>query len=119
VSTILTPFDPVTWNRERALRMFGFDYRIEIYTPAAKRVHGYYSLPVLMNDALVARIDLKADRKNKTLIVKSAHWEAQKPADAIDRLVQVVRDAAAWRGLDHIAVDDWGDAAGDLRKVFG
>lgn len=118
VSTILTPFDPVTWNRDRALRMFGFDYKIEIYTPAPKRVYGYYSLPVVMNDALVARIDLKADRKNKTLIVKSAHWEARKPADAIDRLVQVVRDAAAWRGLENITVDEWGDAASDLRKVF-
>lgn len=118
ISTVLSPFDPVTWNRERASRMFGFDYRIEIYTPAAKRVYGYYSLPILMNDALVGRIDLKADRKSKTLIVKSAHWEPNRPADAVDRLAQIVRDAAAWRGLETVTVDDWGDAATDLRKVF-
>ena len=118
VSTILTPFDPITWNRARASRMFGFDYKIEIYTPAAKRVYGYYSLPILMGDALVGRIDLKADRKTRTLIVKSAHWEPQRPKDAADRLSDVVRRAASWRGLENIAVDDWGDAAADLRQMF-
>ena len=118
VSTILTPFDPITWNRPRASRVFGFDYKIEIYTPAAKRVYGYYSLPILMNDALVGRIDLKADRKNRTLIVKSAHWEPKRPTDAADRLSDVVRRAAAWRGLENIVVDDWGDAAAELRRIF-
>ena len=72
-----------------------------------------------MNDALVGRIDLKADRKAKTLIVKSAHWEPKRPADAVERLAGVVRDAAAWRGLESITVDDWGDAAADLKRVFG
>lgn len=119
VTALLSPFDPVTWNRERASRMFGFDYRIEIYTPAAKRVYGYYSLPILVNDALVGRIDLKADRKAKTLIVRSAHWEPRRPSDAIERLAQVVREAATWRGLENIVVEEWGDAAADLRKVFG
>jgi uncharacterized protein YcaQ len=118
VSTILTPFDPITWNRARARRMFGFDYTIEIYTPAAKRVYGYYSLPILMDDALVGRIDLKADRKTRTLIVKSAHWETERPKDAADRLSDVVRRAATWRGLENIVVDDWGDAAADLRRIF-
>lgn len=118
-TALLSPFDPVTWFRERASRMFDFDYRIEIYTPAPKRVYGYYSLPILMNDALVGRIDLKADRKAKTLIVKSAHWEPKRPADAVERLAGVVRDAAAWRGLESITVDDWGDAAADLKRVFG
>ena len=118
VSTILTPFDPVTWNRARARRMFGFDYTIEIYTPAAKRVYGYYSLPILMDDELVGRIDLKADRKTRTLIVKSAHWEPKRPKDAADRLSDVVRRAATWRGLENIVVDDWGDAAADLRRIF-
>lgn len=116
--TILTPFDPITWNRERASRMFGFDYKIEIYTPAAKRVYGYYSLPVLMGDALVGRIDLKADRKTRTLIVKSAHWEAKRPADAPEWLATIVRRAAAWRNLENITVDDWGDAAADLRRIL-
>lgn len=119
VSTVLSPFDPITWNRERASRMFGFDYRIEIYTPAHKRVYGYYSLPILMNDALVGRIDLKADRKTKTLIVRSAHWEPKRPANAVERLAQTLRDAAAWRGLENIVVEDWGDAAVELRRVFG
>lgn len=118
VSTILTPFDPVTWNRERASRMFGFDYKIEIYTPAAKRVYGYYSLPILMDDALVGRIDLKADRKAKTLIVRSAHWEAERPTNAIERLADVVRQAATWRGLESISVEDWGDAAADLKRIL-
>lgn len=118
VATILTPFDPVTWNRARASRMFGFDYKIEIYTPAAKRVYGYYSLPILMDDALVGRIDLKADRKAKTLIVKSAHWEPKRPKDSVERLADVVRRAASWRGLENIVVDDWGDAATDLRRIF-
>ena len=118
VSTILTPFDPITWNRPRASRVFGFDYKIEIYTPAVKRVYGYYSLPILMDDALVGRIDLKADRKNRTLIVKSAHWEPKRPTDAADRLSDVVRRAAAWRLLENIVVDDWGDAAAELRRIF-
>jgi uncharacterized protein YcaQ len=118
VSTVLTPFDPVTWNRDRARRLYGFDYTIEIYTPAAKRKFGYYSLPILMDDALVGRIDLKADRKSRTLIVKSAHWEPQRPANAVERLAEVVRRAAAWRNLSSIAVDDWGDAAADLRRVL-
>lgn len=116
--TILTPFDPITWNRERARRIFDFDYTIEIYTPAAKRIYGYYSLPVLMGDALVGRIDLKADRKSRTLVVKSAHWEPQRPADATERLAGIVRRAAVWRNLEHIVVEDWGDAAADLQRVL-
>ncbi|MEY4476839.1 MAG: hypothetical protein RJA31_343 [Actinomycetota bacterium] len=119
VTSVLSPFDPVTWNRDRASRMFNFDYKIEIYTPAPKRIYGYYSLPILMNDSLVGRTDLKADRKSKTLIVRSAHWEPKRPADAVDRLANNLREAAAWRGLDNIVVEDWGDAAADLRKIFG
>jgi uncharacterized protein YcaQ len=117
-ATILTPFDPLTWNRERASRLFNFDYRIEIYTPAAKRKFGYYSLPVLMDESLVARVDLKADRKNRTLIVRSAHWEPERPTDGIERLSAVIRDAAQWRGLESVIVEDWGDAARDLRRTF-
>jgi uncharacterized protein YcaQ len=118
VSTILTPFDPITWNRDRASRVFGFDYKIEIYTPAAQRKFGYYSLPILMDDALVGRIDLKADRKTRTLIVRSAHWEPRCPENAVERLADVVRRAAAWRGLPSIVIEDWGNAAADLRRVF-
>ncbi len=78
---VLSPFDPIVWERERALRMFGFDYRIEIYTPAPKRVYGYYTLPLLIDDQLVGRIDLKSDRQNKTLRVQSA-W--REPAHSVD-----------------------------------
>ena len=117
-AAILTPFDPVVWFRDRAERLFDFEYRIEIYTPAPQRRYGYYSLPVLVDDDIVGRIDLKADRKNRTLIVKSAHWEPKRPTDAADRLSDVVRRAAAWRGLENIVVDDWGDAAAELRRIF-
>ncbi|MFL0410471.1 winged helix-turn-helix domain-containing protein [Microbacterium paludicola] len=118
VATVLTPFDPVVWFRERAERLFDFDYRIEIYTPAHKRRFGYYSLPVLVDDRIVGRVDLKADRAASTLRVQSAWWEAGVPSTAAERVATALRDAAAWQGLDRITISTWGDATDDLAFVM-
>lgn len=110
-TALLSPFDPVVWERDRALRMFGFHYRIEIYTPAPKRVYGYYTLPVLVDDALVGRIDLKNDRKRGVLRVQSA-WREEGVADAVaERIVPALRELAAWQGLGELEVVDRGDLA--------
>tara|TARA_R110002020_G_scaffold47715_7_gene136002 strand:- start:474 stop:1790 length:1317 start_codon:yes stop_codon:yes gene_type:complete len=119
-ATILTPFDPMVWFRDRAQRMFGFDYRIEIYTPAPQRRYGYYSLPILLDDELVGRVDLKADRAGSRLLVQSAWWEdGPIRPDAAPRVAEVLRDAARWQGLDGISVANWGDATGALADVLG
>lgn len=117
-AAILTPFDPVVWFRERALRAFDLDYRIEIYVPAHKRRFGYYSLPVLVGDRVAARIDLKADRARSVLRVQSAWWEPQaRPGDA-ERVAAELRLAASWQGLESVSVSGWGDAADELYRVL-
>lgn len=113
-AAILSPFDPVVWFRGRAERLFDFDYRIEIYTPAHKRVFGYYSLPVLVGDAVVGRLDLKADRASSTLLVQSAWWQPDAPADAAERVAAELVAAARWQGLESISVSNWGTASDDL-----
>ena len=113
-AALLTPFDPVVWFRDRAERLFDFAYRIEIYTPAARRTYGYYSLPVLVGDDIVGRVDLKADRATSTLRVQSAWWEHGRPHDAADRVAGELRTAARWQELESISVSDWGDAVDDL-----
>jgi hypothetical protein len=117
-TAILTPFDPVVWFRDRAERLFDFEYRIEIYTPAPQRRFGYYSLPVLIGDDVVGRVDLKADRAASTLLVQSAWWEQRRPANAASRLADELRLAATWQGLESISVSRWGDAADDLAGVM-
>ena len=117
-ATVLTPFDPVVWFRERAERLFDFDYRIEIYTPAAKRRFGYYSLPVLVGERIVGRIDLKADRPASTLRVQSAWWEAGVPASTAESVAAALREAAAWQGLERTSISSWGDATADLAFVM-
>ena len=110
-TAILTPFDPVVWFRDRALRAFGLDYRIEIYVPAHKRRYGYYSLPVLVGDRIAARIDLKADRTASALLVQSAWWEpSAQPGDAEPIAAELLL-AARWQGLEEVSVSGWGDAA--------
>ncbi|MDJ0350233.1 crosslink repair DNA glycosylase YcaQ family protein [Cryobacterium sp. PH29-G1] len=111
---ILSPFDPVVWERARALRLFDFHYRIEIYTPEPKRVFGYYSLPILLGDTIVGRVDLKNDRQNGVLRVQSAWAEPTAPTDAAGRLATLLRDAARWQGLDEIEVMPRGNLAAGL-----
>ncbi|WP_438352490.1 winged helix-turn-helix domain-containing protein [Microbacterium sp. CJ88] len=117
-TAILTPFDPVVWFRDRAQRLFDFEYRIEIYTPAPQRRYGYYSLPILVGDDVVGRVDLKADRAASTLRVQSAWWEHGRPADAAERVAAELETAARWQGLERISVSRWGDATDDLAAVL-
>jgi uncharacterized protein YcaQ len=107
---LLSPFDPVVWDRKRAERMFGFHYRIEIYKPEPQRQFGYYSLPVLVDDALVGRIDLKTDRQARVLRVQSAWHEEGLQAHRgglgalTERIVPTLREIAHWQGMESISV---------------
>lgn len=115
-AALLSPFDPVVWFRDRALRMFGFHYRIEIYTPAPQRVYGYYSLPILLDDELVGRIDLKSDRQAGVLRVQSAWTEAGDGGRVAERLVPLLGETAAWQGLGGVEVAE--GARGDLAPML-
>lgn len=105
-TTLLSPFDPVVWDRARALELFGFEYKIEVYTPAARRRYGYFSLPILHKGALVGRLDPKAYRKEGLFSVRSVHLEPGVPItdDLIAGLAGALRECAAWHGTPEVTV---------------
>jgi uncharacterized protein YcaQ len=105
----VSPFDPIVWERTRTERLFDVRYRIEIYTPAEKREFGYYCLPFVLGEKIVARVDLKADRAQGRLIVHSIHPEASATPDEIaPALGDELRLMTQWLGLTDIAAPmDW------------
>jgi uncharacterized protein YcaQ len=106
-TTLLSPFDPVVWERARASRLFGFDFQLEAYVPADKRVHGYFTMPVLHGGRLVARVDPK--REGESLVARKVTFETGPrggvPASAVAGTAAAMREAASWVGLDHVRAE--------------
>jgi uncharacterized protein YcaQ len=117
-TALLSPFDNLIWFRERAERMFGVKVRLEIYTPAEKRTHGYYVLPFLEGDAITARVDLKADRKAGVLIAQASHAEPWASDATPALLAEELKRMAGWLGLETVRVEKRGDLAGALADAL-
>lgn len=115
---LLSPFDSLIWERKRAQRIFDFKVSFEIYVPPAKRVYGYYVLALLMGDAIVARVDVKADRPRKTLVVPGAFLEVgRKAGDVAAALSAQLDELSSWLDLDEVEVGSAGDLTGPLQRV--
>ena len=118
-ATLVSPFDPLIWERNRTERLFGMNYRIEIYVPAAQRLYGYYVLPFLLGDQLAARVDLKADRKTGRLLIPAAWLEpGADQEETTDALAIELHRLAGWLGLDQIMPPERGDLAGPLTAAI-
>ncbi|RYG10361.1 MAG: winged helix-turn-helix domain-containing protein, partial [Caulobacteraceae bacterium] len=113
-SALLSPFDNLIWTRDRTERLFDVKVRLEIYTPAEKRLHGYYVLPFLEDEAITARVDLKSDRKAGALLVQAAWGERDATAETPPRLANALTRMAGWLGLDRVEIVGRGDLAGAL-----
>ena len=117
---LLSPFDSLVFERSRTERLFGFRLRLEVYVPSAQRVHGYYVLPLLLGERLMGRVDVKADRRRRVLLVPGAFAEPDADSrELVGPLVGELVRLAGWLGLDDIEVGERGDLAGGLRECLG